>query len=42
MTNITCDLRRMPMLKEEKSIEFDLSKTTWFPKIDMCGPAILE
>lgn len=37
-TKIVCDIRRMPMLKEEKSITFDMSKNTWFPKIEMCGP----
>ncbi|CAD8070170.1 unnamed protein product [Paramecium sonneborni] len=41
-TTIQCDIGRMPLLKEEKKIRIDFSKSTWFPPIEINGPDLLE
>lgn len=32
----------MPMLVEDKGVEIDFSRRTWFPKLTICSPSVLE
>lgn len=42
LCNTNVDLRRMPFLIEDRNTCIDHTHDTWLPKIQICGPIILE
>jgi len=39
---ISVDIRRLPVLYEDKALEIDYSRRSWFPKMVLCSHYMLE